>query len=71
MQELIKLICVKRKITLKELATRSGQTGQNLYNKMNRNDWKQSELKRVLDVLDADLKIEIIDRETGKPFTFM
>ena len=70
MQELIRLLCVKRKISLKELADRSGQTGQNLYNKMKRNDWKQSELKRVLDVLNADLKVEIIDRETGKPFSF-
>lgn len=69
MPEKIRMICGKRKLQLKQLAERSDQTGQNLYNKMNRTDWKLSEIKRVLDVLGAELQLQIIDRETGKPFT--
>lgn len=69
MPEEIRSICGKRKIQFKELAKLSGQTSQNLYNKMNRTDWKLTEMKRVLDVLDADLCLQIVDRKTGKPFS--
>ena len=69
MPEEIRSICGKRRIQFKELAKLSGQTGQNLYNKMNRTDWKLTEMKRVLDVLDADLCLQIVDRKTGKPFS--
>lgn len=69
MPEEIRSICGKRRIQFKELAKLSGQTSQNLYNKMNRTDWKLTEMKRVLDVLDADLCLQIVDRKTGKPFT--
>ncbi len=69
MPEEIRTICGKRKIQFKELAKLSGQTGQNLYNKMNRTDWKLTEMKRVLDVLDAELRLQIVDKKTGKPFS--
>ena len=69
MPEEIRTICGKRKIQFKELAKLSGQTSQNLYNKMNRTDWKLTEMKRVLDVLDSELQLQIVDRKTGKPFS--
>lgn len=69
MPEEIRTICGKRKIQFKELAKLSGQTSQNLYNKMNRTDWKLTEMKRVLDVLDAELRLQIVDKKTGKPFS--
>lgn len=68
--EIIRLCCVKRKISVKELAALSGQTGQNLYNKLNRNDWKQSELQRVFDALNVEVRSQVIDKETGEPFSF-
>lgn len=70
MPEKIRLLCVKRNMELKKLAALSNQTGQNLYNKMQRTDWKLSEIKRTLDVLDAELQLQIVDKETGKPFSF-
>lgn len=70
MPEKIRLLCVKRNMELKKLANLSNQTGQNLYNKMTRTDWKLSEIKRTLDVLDAELQLQIVDKKTGKPFTF-
>lgn len=67
--EKIRMICAKRNVQFKQIAEMSGQTGQNLYNKMSRTDWKLSEIKRVLDVLDAELQLQVIDRTTGKPFS--
>lgn len=70
MPEKVRLLCVKRNMELKKVANLSNQTGQNLYNKMQRTDWKLSEIKRTLDVLDAELQLQIIDKKTGKPFSF-
>lgn len=70
MPEKIRLLCVKRNMELKKIANLSNQTGQNLYNKMTKTDWKLSEIKRTLDVLDAELQLQIVDKKTGKPFSF-
>lgn len=65
--EAIKILCVKRKITFKELAAMTDQTSNNLWNKMSRNDWKQSEVKKIMDALDVTITSQIIDNKTGKP----
>ena len=36
-------------------------------NKYKRNTFKVSELEKVADALNADLKISFIDRDTGEP----
>lgn len=67
-REYISLCRVKKgNISEAELARRTGQTPQNMNNKYKRNTFKVAELEKVADALDADLKIEFIDRETGKP----
>ncbi|WP_278565419.1 helix-turn-helix domain-containing protein [Anaerostipes caccae] len=67
-REYISLCRVKKgNISEAELARRTGQTPQNMNNKYRRNAFKISELEKVANALDADLKIEFIDRETGKP----
>ena len=67
-REYINLCRVKRgNMTEAELARRTGQTPQNMNNKYKRNTFKVSELEKVADALDADLKIVFIDRETGDP----
>jgi hypothetical protein len=50
-----------------ELARRTGQTPQNMNNKYKRNTFKISELQKVADAFNADLKIQFIDKETGEP----
>jgi hypothetical protein len=50
-----------------ELARRTGQTPQNMNNKHKRNAFKVSELEKIAEALDAELKISFIDKETGKP----
>lgn len=67
-REYINLCRVKRgNMTEAELARRTGQTPQNMNNKYKRNTFKISELEKVAEAMDADLKISFIDRETGEP----
>lgn len=67
-REYINLCRVKKgNITEAELARRTGQTPQNMNNKYKRNTFKISELQKVANAFDADLKIQFIDKETGNP----
>lgn len=67
-REYISLCRVKRNnMTEAELARRTGQTPQNLNNKYKRNTFKVAELEKIAQALDAELKIQFIDRETGEP----
>jgi len=67
-REYIKLCCVKRgNISEAELARRTGQTPQNMNNKHKRNAFKISELEKIAEALNADLKISFVDKETGEP----
>lgn len=66
--EYIRLALVKRNnMSISDLAERTGQTRQNLSNKIQRNEWKQSELEKIADALGAHLEIKFIDNETGEP----
>ena len=67
-REYIRLCCVKRGgVTEAELARRTGQTPQNMNNKYKRNTFKVSELEKVAEALDADLRIVFVDKTTGEP----
>lgn len=64
MNENIKIACVKRNISIAELARRSGQTPQNFNQKMRINNFKTEELEKIADALDCDLEIRLIDKDT-------
>lgn len=67
-REYIKLCCVKRgNISEAELARRTGQSPQNMNNKYKRNTFKVSELEKVAEALDAELKISFVDKKTKEP----
>lgn len=67
-REYINLCRVKKgNMTEAELARRTGQSPQNMNNKYKRNTFKISELEKVADAFNADLKLQFIDRETGEP----
>mgnify|MGYP003307212558 CR=1 FL=1 len=67
-REYIRLCCVKRgNMSEAELARRTGQTPQNLNNKYKRNTFKISELEKVAEALDAELRVVFVDKETGEP----
>lgn len=67
-REYINLCRVKRgNMSEAELARRTGQTPQNMNNKYRRNTFKVSELEKVAEALDAELKIQFIDKQSGEP----
>jgi len=65
--EIIKIVCVKRNITVAELSVKMGFSKQNLFNKLYRNDMKVSDLERILAALDCELKIGVLDKESKQP----
>lgn len=65
--EIIKIICVKQNITVAELSVKMGFSKQNLFNKLYRNDMKVSDLEKILDALDCELKICVLDKESKQP----
>ncbi len=58
--EKIKILAVKNKITVSDLAQKSNQSNANLYNKMARNDFKLSELQRLADAVGVGLEVNFI-----------
>ena len=58
--EKIKILAVKQKLSVAEIAERSKQSNSNLYNKMNRNDFKLSELQRVADAVGVELEVNFV-----------
>ena len=67
-REYINLCRVKRgNMSEAELARKTGQTPQNMNNKHKRNTFKISELEKIAEALDAELKISFIDKETREP----
>ena len=61
--EIIKILCVKRNTTIAELSVKMGNSKQNLFNKLYRNDMKVSDLEKILETLNAELRV--IDKTTG------
>lgn len=62
-------ICLLQRgnMQMKELAEKTGQTQQNLTNKMRGNNFKISELEKIAAALDTRLEVKFIDNATGKP----
>lgn len=62
----LKILALKRGISLSELARRLGESPQNYNLKFKRNSIKDHDLKESAKALGYDVKITYIDRETGK-----
>lgn len=66
MTENIKIVMLKRKINIKELAEKLGTTGNNMTNKFKRDNFSENELKEIANALDCRLDIALIDKETNQ-----
>jgi len=62
--EMIKILCVKRNLSVAELSVKLGNTKQNLFNKLYRNDMKLSDIEKIADALNCELSLQFIDKET-------
>ncbi len=66
MTENIKIVMLKRKMNIKELAARLGTTGNNMTNKFKRDNFSENELNEIANALNCKLDIALIDNETGQ-----
>lgn len=67
MAEKIRIMRVKRgNLSERDLAARMGETPQNLNNKMKRDDFRISELEKIVSALGYKMEIRFIDTDTGE-----
>lgn len=62
----IKTILLERDMTIKQLSERLGYNGNNLYNKLDRDNLNEKELKKIADALNCDYDGVFTFRDTGK-----
>ena len=66
MAEKVRILLVKRKITVTDLAKRLGMSQSNLSNKLSRDNIKEKELQEIAEALNCDLDIRFTLRDTGE-----
>lgn len=62
----LKILAVKRNISLSELARRLGESPQNYNIKFKRNSIKDIDLKEACKVLDCTVEVVYRDKKTGE-----
>lgn len=66
MSEKIKIVLGRRNMTLGELAEKTGQTRQNLSNKMSRDNFTEKELRKIADALGCSYHAGFTLNDTGE-----
>ena len=77
MSEKIKIVLLKRKMTVTSLAEMIGTTRSNLSNKLSRDNFSEKELKEIAEALNCDLDMNFTLRSysseertyPGKPYS--
>jgi len=62
----IKMILLERNMTIKQLSEKLGYKGNNLYNKLDRDNLSERELRAIADALNCDYDGIFTFRDTGK-----
>ncbi len=67
MSQKIRLLLVKKdNISEAELARRLGVAPPNLHHKMKRDNFTETDLREIAEILDCYLQIKFIDKKTGE-----
>lgn len=66
MGEKIKVVLGRRNMTLGDLAEKTGQTRQNLSNKMSRDNFTEKELRKIADALGCTYYAGFTLNDTGE-----
>lgn len=66
MGEKIKIILKRRNMTLAQLAEKTGQSRQNMSNKMSRDNFTEKDLKEIATALDCTFTVGFIMNDTGE-----
>ena len=64
--EKIKLLMRRRGLTLGELADLTGQTRQNLSNKMTRDNFQEQDIRAMAEALDCEYEAYLVMKDTGE-----
>ena len=64
--EKIKIIMGRRGVTITDLAKKTGQSPQNMSNKMSRDNFSEKELKEIATVLDCTFETIFKMNDTGE-----
>lgn len=60
--EMIRDHCALLGISIHDLARMTGQSAENLFNKLRRDNWSVRQLQEIADATDSELKIMILPR---------
>ncbi len=66
MSKKIRTVLLERDMTIKELAEKIGTNGNNLSNKLSRDNFPEKELREIAEALDCDFDGIFTLRDSGK-----
>ena len=66
MGEKIRVILKRRGMTVAQLADKTGQTRQNLSNKLARDNFQEQDIKAIAAALDCDYDAYLVMKDTGE-----
>lgn len=66
MAEKIKIVLVKRKKSITDLAKALNMSSQNLSNRLRKDNFREDELREIAEALNCDLDIDFTLRDTGE-----
>lgn len=66
--ERIRIICKRKNIMLADVALATGQSRQNLSNKLTRNNFTEVELSAIADAIGCTFETAFVDKETGEKY---
>ena len=66
MSEKIRIVLLKRQITVTKLAELLGTTQSNISGKLKRDNFSEKELREIANALDCDFNITFTLRDTGE-----
>ena len=66
MSEKIKVVLKRRGMTMGELAEKTGQTRQNLSNKLTRDNFQEQDIKAIAEALNCEYEAYLVMKDTGE-----
>ena len=67
----IKIVMIKQKVNVKELAQRLNTSSSNLTNKFKRDNFSEKELVEIAAALECDLYIDFVDKNTKQILSWL
>lgn len=66
MTEKIRILMIKKKVSVTELASRLGCTSQNLSGKFKRDNFSEKELQEIANAMDCSFEGRFVRNDTGE-----